>query len=374
MPESSPAAGIPAVSILYGRKAREDLFDDFLAREHIASITARLAGDRPAEEAVTTTTAEYGAPECDLAEVLDEVCTPALWGGRRLVILRGAEKLLSPAAEGRAAVEPFIRRIASLVSAPDPPGRLVLVARALEIDKKLPKTPFKPAQALIGAVRRVGGLVSCIPPYENALKRTLARRAAQAGVTLDAAALDTLVGIVGPDQMALQEELDKLLVASAGERRITVGEVESLAAERPQATVFTLADSVLDRDAARSLAQLDALRRTPATRPASPMLSSLAGSFRRTLAAARLVRQGKSAREAAAALGVPPFFQDGFAARLVKWTPEALEALLSRTLQCDVEIKTGSLREQAALETFVCDACRGRLETGQLVGRWIYEV
>ena len=65
---------------------------------------------------------------------------------------------------------------------------------------------------------------------------------------------------------------------------------------------------------------------------------------------------------------------DDFLGRLRKWDVEELTELLGRVLRTDVEIKSGQVSEETALETLVVDACQGRLGTGELVGRWIYEV
>ncbi|MCD6405256.1 MAG: hypothetical protein J7M19_05485 [Planctomycetes bacterium] len=174
--------------------------------------------------------------------------------------------------------------------------------------------------------------------------------------------------------MALQEELDKLITAASGNKEITRNDVLTLAARRPQASVFTLADRILEGDTPRALADLSALRLQPATRSCPFLLAGLAASFRRYLQAARVVASGGSPREAASSLRVPGFFQDAFVRRLERWTPATLQALLDRALQCDGEVKTGAVSDRIALETFVSDACARRLKAPQLVGRWIYEV
>ena len=359
---------MPPVCILFGRKAREDLFDEYLAREHIDRIKSLLnLSDSPA---VT----EYEAAQADLADILDEVSTPSMWGGARLVILRGAEAILDPAVSQREGLEAIVERMRGLARSASPSGCLVLVARALKAERGRPKTSFKPAAALVAEVEAAGGLLNCVPPFESALKRALVRKASASGRKLPDAAAQVLVEIVGRDQLALMEELEKLIAATAEGEIIRPQQIEELAARRPQASVFSMADTIIKGDTKTALRQLDELRSTPATRALGMLIGGLASSFRRYRDAAHLVAGGEAPMRAAASAGVPRFVQKDFVRLLDRWKPRELSALLERLLQCDVEVKTGSASEETALVTFVSDACARRFQHGEIAGRWIYEV
>ncbi len=362
------SGAVPVVSLLFGRKAREDLFDEYLAGEHMERITSMVAPDG------AVTVSRYDAAEASVADCLDEVATPSLWGGVRLVIIDNAEKLLSPSVTERDALQGLVARMASFASATPHSAFLVLIARALDVRADAPVTSFAPAAALIKAISAAGGLFSCVPPYESTLKSALLERARRAGVRIIPAAVDALIAMTGTDQLALQSELDKLIITSDPSRPVNAADVEALVASRAQASVFSLADHILDTNIAAAAADLRSLRETPATRSAAFLLMSLSASFRRYLAAAEDVDAGKTPAAAAAASGMPRFFQRAFAARLSRWTSRDLVALLDRVLVCDMQVKTASVSEEIALETFIADACARRLESPQLVGRWIYEI
>jgi len=370
MPKEARTGGAPVVFLLFGKSAKgEDYFDEYLAAEHTARIKTNAGGS---EIAVS----EYDAADSqtDLGDCLDEVFTPALWGGTRLVMVRGVEAILSPAAEERARLEPILKRMTAAAQSGGIQGRLVLVARGLQIERGLPSSSFAAAKEFIRAVEEKGGLCPCIPPYESELKSALIRRAAQAGVKLLPAAAEAVIQTAGTEQLAVQEELDKLLSGCGKDRVISAQDVEALASTRSQATFFTLADRILDGDVARALADLRGLREMPATRFASYIITALAGSFRRYLDAAQAIESGKTFAAVMAELKVPERFQAGYAARLRRWKSESLLALLERALECDVEVKTGTQSEDVALESFVVDACRQRLRKKDLVGRWLYEI
>ncbi|MHC4712543.1 MAG: DNA polymerase III subunit delta [Planctomycetota bacterium] len=365
---ATKAGGVPAVFILYGRKAREDLFDEYLARRHIESIKSLLGDQRD------ITVSEYDTADApDIADILDEVSTPALWGSKRLVILKGAQLILDPPVAARAGLEAVLDRIRALAAAKSPVGWLVLVAKALKVTRSGVQIGFKPAAPIVKEVEKRGGLLSCVPPFESAVKRELVARAAEAGRRLSRDAVDALVDRVGSDQAALHEELQKLLSVTEGSQTITARDVEEASAHRAQGDVFRLADAILDRDAPTAFVQLDDLA-SISSRGCAYLVFPLARSFERMLAAARLVGEGRRPREAAEAVGVPRFAQQAFAARLVKWDAAALEKLLERLLQIDVAMKSGGLKDRAALETFVSAACATELSPSQPVGRWIYEV
>ena len=368
MSKSPPAGRVPAVSLLFGKKGSQDQFDDFLAGRHIARIKASLGGDDK------LSVSEYDAAEALVADWLDEIQTPALWGGVRLVVVRSAQALLMPPADQRARFEPALAVLASIAASKSPVAHLIMIAAALDVKGAAPRSGFPAAETLIRAVNKSGGLCPCIPPYESGAKSALIEHASELGVRLAPAAAQLLIHMVGAEQMALHEELDKLIAASGDAKRIDTALVEAVAAERSQATVFSLSDNILALDVAASLSDLRALREVSRTRSSGYILSSLDRSFRRCLAAAEMVRSGQSPQAAAASLGVPAFFQADFLSRLRAWKPDALLALLDRMLLCDVHIKTGALPEDVALETFVADACARRLQSLEPVGRWLYEI
>ncbi len=365
---AKPAFTVPAVSILFGRKAADVLFDEYICGRHINRIKSSLGVDQ------TGAVSRYELGDSDLPDILDEVSTAALWGGARLVIVTGAEALLDPAAAARRDLEPLVGRIKALAGKHAPAGYLVLVARALRFEQRRIRTAFKPAMELIETVEASGGLFSCVPPFESALKRALVEKARAAGRRLPAASVQSLVEIVGTDQLALMEELDKLISATADSAVITPQVVEALAVARPQATVFSLADSIIEGDVKTSLARLHQLRSTPATRALGYLSGGVASTFRRYRDAARLVAEGSTPAQAARSVGVPRFVQDGFIKRLGRLKAEEADMLLERLLQCDVEVKTGSVQEETALVNFVSDSCRRRARHSELAGRWIYEV
>jgi len=364
---SSPAEPVFAVSILYGRKARHDLFDDFLARRHIEDIAARAAAGGDVE--IT----EYDAREFDPAALLDELRTPAMFSSVRMLLLNEAQRVLSPPAGERATFEPFIKALLAYCQAPGP-GRLILIARALEVNRGAPRTAFGPAARLLSAAAKASALFSCVPPYKSRLPAVLSRRAAAQGVKLNTEAAGTLVSAVGTDQNALQQEMEKLIASAGPTGKIRTADIAALVADRAGGDVFELADAVLERDFPKALKLLNALRLMPATRSGALIIAGLAGSFRRALAAAKLIDGGTAPAVAAEKIGVPQFVRQAFVRRLAGWDPSLLSTLLSRALQCDAEIKTGSLQENVALETFLSDACARGHTKSPLVGRWIYEV
>jgi DNA polymerase-3 subunit delta len=265
--------------------------------------------------------------------------------------------------------------MAQIAAMKDAPGRLVLVAHGLDVARTGELTsPFDAAKALFARIAEAGGLCACIPPFERDLKGGLVKSASAQGVQLSPAAADALIEIVGTDQMALHEELAKLVTNAGNAKRISPEDVRELAAMRGEGNAFTLAERILDGDLAAAMSILASLREVAATRSSAYILASLATSFRRYLSSAGEVERGAGARQAAAKAGVPYYVQEAFARRLERWDARALTALLDRALQCDIEVKTGSVGEEVALETFVIDACGGHLQSRELVGRWLYEV
>ena len=361
------------VSILYGRRQQEYNFDEYLAAGHIDTIKRLLGGD-----------AEVFISEFDLArdsdinlgEALDLVSTPVLWGKTPLVIIREAQIAFAAREEARTRFTPFFERATELAKSRNAAGHLVLVAKGFEIRKgsDRPSISWDKASALFDAVEKAGWALKCLPPYESGLRTILMQHAREKGVRLLPDAADALLAAVGDNQMALIEELGKIIGAVGETRNITAADVERLAAAWPDRDAFTFAERIVEGNTAAALEILRDLRQSPATRPLPVILGALKFKLLQYLTAAAAVEKGATPEQAAEAAKVFFSFRREFAARLRKHTTQSINAILQRALQCDVEVKTGSSDEGLALETFVVEASSGRCETRELVGRWLYEV
>ena len=105
----------------------------------------------------------------------------------------------------------------------------------------------------VQAVEAAGGEISTeqtVRPWE--LPKWVVVEAGRLGIELEPAAAKALVAQVGERQQRLVRELEKLSLELGPEARITVEEVEELAASSAERKVWTLADALLAGDAAEA--------------------------------------------------------------------------------------------------------------------------
>lgn len=166
--------------------------DSFLQVEAVAQLSDHLARSFPGADVQKVS---FDGESAELAQVLDEVRSFSMFGGSKLVVVRGADEFVSRHRDG---LERFCQ------SLEDPAGSLsgVLVLRLTSL----------PANTrLFKLISRIGEVVRCEPPRASELTSWLARRAKSVhGVELVPQAAAELADLIGPDLGRLDAELGRL--------------------------------------------------------------------------------------------------------------------------------------------------------------------
>jgi len=131
-----------------------------------------------------------------LGDVLDELRSFAMFGGRKVVIVRDADKFISLYREP---LEDYLAK---------PVDTATLILRA----KSLPAV-----QRVYKLIAKCGQIVKCEPPSENAIGPWIVAHARdQYGITLAPDAVKMLAELIGPDLGRLDRELSKLALLAEG--------------------------------------------------------------------------------------------------------------------------------------------------------------
>jgi DNA polymerase-3 subunit delta len=176
---------------------------------------------------------------------------------------------------------------------------------------------------------------------------------------LDGAAASALVKAVGPNLTALKNELDKLIL-HAGERGIiTLDDIEELVPNSRERSIFELSDAIAAgnvRDAVELGEQLLLRGEAP-----EAIIGFLSMRIRTLWQVKRLASEGRSERQIASDLSIPPF-----AARKASQTTRKLADnwfmdKLHLLAEADHELKSTSLPSRARptwLAQFLASLCR----------------
>ncbi|MFW6188817.1 MAG: DNA polymerase III subunit delta [Planctomycetota bacterium] len=275
------------------------------------------------------------------ADVFGELRTVPFMGmeGRRLVVLEAADEFVNKHSDP----------LTKYLERPSRTGTLVLCLKSLDGRTRAAK-----------AIDSAGMVVDCSKLRWKDARGWLRSAARERGKSLTREAVYNLVEAVGPNLLALENELEKLALYVGERETITEEDVGEMAAEARSRSVFDLGQAVAAGDTAEALRLCEELLLRGER--VVMIIGVLARQVRRYWQMKRLLRDDASQNEIARATGMP-----GFAVRNVRkdvenrpeaWFPRRLRMLS----EADYESKTKSPRareEQLWLETLLARLCGG---------------
>jgi DNA polymerase III subunit delta len=286
-------------------------------------------------------TEHLNAREASAEDVIAACNSMGLFGGERLVIVDEVERW--KAAD--------VKEIAAYFAAPAPATVLALVAEELKSDAILAK-----------AVAKAGQVLSFDVPKRK-LPEWVAEQFGRYGAKADVDACRALVEIVGDDFEELQSEIDKLSTWAAGER-VTLRDVELMAAGRAETAIFSLTDAWGRRDVAGVLSSAEAIMERshrPRSGELMRMIGSMVSHVGRVRRCQRLADQGVRARDAAGQLKMHPFVAEKAFAQAANFSADELGYAIVRLSELDAASKGGSrMPVDLELERALIDVTRPR--------------
>jgi DNA polymerase III subunit delta len=328
VPAATPDIDIPAavargdIDPIYCLGGERYLVDGAVAAIR-AAVVAEAAG------AAAFNVDVYDLKDKGVAAAIGTARTLPMMAKRRLVIGKGVDEVKA------ADLEP----LAAYAEDPNPSTCLVLVGDKIDVR-------FRAFQLL----RKRGYLHVFAPMREQALVgwlRSLARTK-KIAVTPDAAG--ALVAAAGPDLGRLAQALEQVGLY-AGDRAITVEDVEDLVAETRQHNIFELTKAIGAGDSVRALALLTNMLRN--REPALRIQFMLARQFRQIWRARELAASGAPRGEIAAAVGISPYFLDDVLVPARRMRETALERAFERLHAADLGLKTSRVEPELALSRLI---------------------
>jgi len=311
-PEKHPPA---AVCALFGDEA-------FLHRQSLVCIRAAVLGGEEGDFSFTA----FDGSDAAMRDVLDELATVAMFGGRRLVVVEQADPFVT---RYRAELEDYVAR-------PAPTGALVLSLKSFPANTRLYK-----------AVASTGLLVDCNAPPAARLARWLSAWAKKTHkVQLPHAAAEMLIEMIGPELGLLDQELAKLAVTAGDHKKITPELIAQSVGGWRAKTTWEMLDAALDGDVPGAMTQLDRL--LAAGENPIGLLAQISATLRRFAAATRLILQTEAAgrpvalRPALQQAGVRPFVLERAERRLRRLGRHRGSNLYRSLLSADLDLKGAS--------------------------------
>jgi DNA polymerase III delta subunit len=289
--------------------------DDFLIEESRAIWTKSFEGNWQTEKMQGR---EF--EEMEFARLMDDALTPSLFSQNRAILVTNAEKLT----KGR------IENLATLHGVANSSLKIILISSGLRPTDGWTRgfpivaiDPLKPADAARWALDRFG------------LTPEIARY---------------IVENVGTDLFSLHSEIEKLKTYVGEGQPITVRDVDELILRSERFGPYELDDAILARDYEKSV-QIAAAMLDDGME-ALIVLARIVRVWRQLLIGKGLVAK-RSARDVAAAVGVPLFKAGEFAAGCRKYEWKRLAAGFRELLQVDRALKSSSPDVEACFDVML---------------------
>lgn len=277
-------------------------------------------------------------------EVIEAAETLPMLADRRLVLVRDSALLGTGKAAGEAEES---RALAAYIEAPPETACIVFYCRgAPDGRKKLTQALRKQAASVV--FDRLG---------DAALTRWMQQQMRLFGKTISPDAAAVLSFTAGHELLTLSNELSKL-AAYLGERaEITRADIEAVVTPSLECTVFQMVDALVAGNEAEAFGLLRAMLENGEARIG--ILAMMARQYRNLLHLKLMQADGLPERDAQSRLGVPPFAMRRMMAQAKNATLEALRIKLDLCVDTDFAIKSGTMREDAALERAMLMLCAG---------------
>lgn len=273
----------------------------------------------------------YG-DEADGADIRSCASEMPAFAERRLVVVKGAEKLSAKQAE---VLLDYLK---------DPVETTTLVFVSLKLDGRL-----KFSQALV----RAAVTIDCSPLREAQLIPWIAREAGRVGIRLEEQAGHALKEAAGGSLYGLRRELEKLASYVAPGRAATAADVHVLRGIEPGASVFDLTLAIAEGNRGKALSIL--ARNLEAGEAPLRILGSLAWQYRRLWKVKESMAGGGREGEAARSLRMDPTKVRPF---LGRFSDAQLQTASRLFLDADGQLKGGSnSRPKIVMERLLLRLC-----------------
>jgi len=306
--------------------------DAGLVRETAQRLIRKLSGDDP--ESASIVTLDGAEVDADPSILAVEAKTISLFGGKRIVRVRGAGKSL----------------VMTLTELRDDLQGAAIVLEAGNL------TPRDALRALVEAARN-GRALPCYPDSDEALQTLIRETFNQQGIRVDADVVATLREILGNDREITRRELEKLCLYAAASKQLTREDVILLCADNGMLVV----DAILDATGGGHAERLELALNRALSSAVDPqrLLAMCTIHFANLRRWRGDVDAGKSPRAVLESQRPKPHFSriGALEQQLRLWSDDALATASARILQTTADTRRRPALSETALRRTLLALC-----------------
>lgn len=302
----------------------------FLAERAVQALTGLIP-----EEGRSFGLWRGSASDADPTRLLEEASTLPMWGSRRLILVRQAEKLQ---VEGHAGWERYFRQ-------PSASTILAFVAT--------PGADSKNLRCLAKATT----LVECRTPYAREIPGWVMAEARALGCSLDRDTASWMVEVVGRDLASLHSWLERCLTYRGEAGKLSRQDLEAVSGRRSPANLFAWADRVGEGKLGEALRL--ARRAVEDGEDPLPLLYRATNHLRRLARLKAAVAKGDAPAEAGRKAGVPGFLAQQMVAQSRSRADDELARALAACARADRALKSVRVSPARVLDRWLMEIGTG---------------
>jgi len=222
------------------------------------------------------------------------------------------------------------------------PEHVCLIFIEAEIDKRL---------KIVDLIKSNGLVVEFDYKKPNELTDWVVKRMRELGYETDARTAAMIVEYCESGMDDILNEVKKLC-AYAGDRiKITESDVAKVCTKSVKSRVFDLTDAIGAKQTAKALSLLndmDVLKE-----PMPKIMYMIARQFRQLVQVKLLMGDGANQAKIASHFKVPPFIAGKLMEQAKRFSMDKLEQAIATGLELDLAVKTGQMRDKAAIELMI---------------------
>lgn len=280
---------------------------------------------------------QFDLEETPIELALEDVETLPFMGERRLVFMQ--HPFFLTAEKTKSKVEHSVKRLEAYLADPVPYSIVVFIAPYEKLDER---------KKITKELKRKATIVEAKKLNEHDLKIWVRDKLNAEKIEMSDGAIERLLELAGTNLMMLTNEIDKMLLYVEGTKRIDIDIVEKLVAKSLEQNIFSLVDSVLQRDIQNTMMIYHDLMRQ--NEEPIKILSVMAGQVRLMYQVKELSRQGYSQQKIASVLKVHPFRVKLAQEKTNQFQEQELLALIKELAEVDYKMKTGQGDKAITLE------------------------
>jgi len=187
------------------------------------------------------------------------------------------------------------------------------------------------------------------------LPEWIKKRVAQSGARIYPPAVELMAKLVGNDLWAMENEIDKLVLFTAG-RVIEEKDVRMIVSHAQETSVFAMVDAIMENKVGLAQELLQQLMQNGAM-PAY-LLTMLARQLRLAVLIKEMTAQRKAKSEIQTKLALADYAMQKSTEQAEKYPMDKLKMFYEKLLETDIAIKIGKYDDELALNILVVELCQ----------------